>query len=91
MQKQIDICSTCRFGVRNYTSVIGNIPWCCEKHWHCKPGSLASDYVPKPEPKFDGVEYRRHTCPHCQHETATPRITRTTALLAVNLWERRTE
>lgn len=59
MQKQIDICSTCRFGVRNYTSVIGNIPWCCEKHWHCKPGSLASDYVPKPEPKFDGVEYRR--------------------------------
>lgn len=56
MQKQIDICSTCRFGVRNYTSVIGNIPWCCEKHWHCKPGSLASDYVPKPEPKFDGVE-----------------------------------
>lgn len=39
-----------------------------EKHWHCKPGSLASDYVPKPEPKFDGVEYRRHTCPHCQHE-----------------------
>ena len=69
MQKQIDICSTCRFGVRNYyTSAIGNIPWCCEKHWHCKPGSLASDYVPKPEPKFDGVEYRRHTCPHCQHE-----------------------
>lgn len=63
MQKQIDICSTCRFGVRNYTSVIGNIPWCCEKHWHCKPGSLASDYVPKPEPKFDGVKYRRHTCP----------------------------
>jgi hypothetical protein len=50
MQKQIDICSTCRFGVRNYTSVIGNIPWCCEKHWHCKPGSLASDYMPKHEP-----------------------------------------
>ena len=49
MQKQIDICSTCRFGVRNYTSVIGSIPWCCEKHWHCKPGSLASDYMPKPD------------------------------------------
>ena len=50
MQKEINICSTCRFGVRNYTSVIGNIPWCCEKHWHCKPGSLASDYMPKHEP-----------------------------------------
>lgn len=49
MQKQIDICSTCRFGIRNYTSVIGTVPWCCEKHWHCKPGSLASDYVPKPK------------------------------------------
>lgn len=47
MQKQIDICATCRFGVRNYTSVIGNIPWCCEKHWHCKPGTLKIDYVPK--------------------------------------------
>ena len=47
MEKQIKICSTCRFGVKNYTSVIGNIPWCCEKHWHCKPGSLASDYMPK--------------------------------------------
>lgn len=33
MEKQIDICSTCRFGVKNYTSVIGTIPWCCEKHW----------------------------------------------------------
>lgn len=47
MERQIDICSTCRFGVKNYTSVIGTIPWCCEKHWHCKPGSLASDYMPK--------------------------------------------
>ena len=49
MEKQIDICSTCRFGVKNYTSVIGTIPWCCEKHWHCKLGSLASDYMPKGE------------------------------------------
>lgn len=82
MQKQIDICSTCRFGVRNYTSVIGNIPWCCEKHWHCKPGSLASDYVPKPEPKFDGVKYRRHTCRTVSMsgwKTVTPQIIQTTA------------
>ena len=94
MQKQIDICSTCRFGVRNYTSVIGNIPWCCEKHWHCKPGSLASDYVPKPEPKFDGWSIGgtpARTVSMSGWKTATPRITRTTALLAVNLWERRTE
>ena len=47
MEKQIDICSMCRFGIKNYISVIGTIPWCCEKHWHCKPGSLASDYMPK--------------------------------------------
>ena len=47
MDKQIDICSTCRFGVQNYTSIIGNIPWCCEKHWHCKPGTLKMDYMPK--------------------------------------------
>ena len=44
MDKQIDICSTCVFGVKNY---IGNIPWYCEKHWHCKPGTLKSDYLPK--------------------------------------------
>ena len=44
-----DICSTCRLAVKNYTSVIGTIPWCCEKHWHCKPGSLAIDYMPKKE------------------------------------------
>ena len=49
MEKQIDICSMCRFGIKNYISVIGTIPWCCEKHWHCKPGSLASDYMPKGE------------------------------------------
>ena len=47
MQKQIDICATCRFRGRPYPSVIGTIPWCCEKHWHCKPGSLASDFMPR--------------------------------------------
>lgn len=56
MQKQIDICSTCRFGVRNYASVIGNIPWCCDKHWHCKPGSLASDYAPKSESEEEDTD-----------------------------------
>ena len=54
MEKQIDICSTCLFGVKNYTSVIGTVPWCCEKHWHCKPGSLACDYMPKGEALKDG-------------------------------------
>ena len=53
VEPKIDICETCRFGVQNYVSIIGTIPWCCQKHWHCKPGRLASDYVPKPEPKFD--------------------------------------
>lgn len=47
MEKQIDICATCLNGIKNYTSVIGTIPWCCEKHWHCKPGSMAIDYIPK--------------------------------------------
>lgn len=47
MDKQIDICSRCVFGVQNYTSIIGTISWCCEKHWHCKPGTLKIDYVPK--------------------------------------------
>ena len=54
MEKQIDICSMCLFGVKNYASVIGTVPWCCEKHWHCKPGSLASDYMPKREALKDG-------------------------------------
>ena len=54
MEKQIDICSMCLFGVKNYVSVIGTVPWCCEKHWHCKPGSLASDYMPKREALKDG-------------------------------------
>lgn len=47
MEEKIDICATCRFGVQNYVSIIGTIPWCCGKHWHCKPGRLASDYMPK--------------------------------------------
>ena len=53
-EQEIDICSMCRFGIKNYTSVIGTIPWCCEKHWHCKPGSLASDYMLKEEALKDG-------------------------------------
>ena len=56
MEKQIDICSTYLFGVKNYTSVIGTVPWCCEKHWHCKPGSLACDYTQKGEALKDGVD-----------------------------------
>ena len=56
MEKSIDICSTCRFGVKNYASIIGTIPWCCEKHWHCKPGSIASDYMPKKEALKDGKD-----------------------------------
>lgn len=56
VEKQIDTCSMCRFGTKNYTSVIGTIPWCCEKHWHCKPGSLASDYMPKEEALKDGKD-----------------------------------
>lgn len=40
-ESEIDICATCRFGVKNYVSVIGTIPWCRGKHWNCKPGRLA--------------------------------------------------
>lgn len=42
-----DICETCKNKIKNYVSVIGTISWCCEKHWHCKPGSIASDYTPE--------------------------------------------
>ena len=51
MEKQIDICKSCCYSVKNYISVIGTIPYCCEKHWHCKPGSLGIDYKPKAEKK----------------------------------------
>lgn len=47
MEKEIDICATCRFGPKSYGQLIGVLPWFCEKHWHCKPGRLASDYMPK--------------------------------------------
>lgn len=49
MEKEIDICATCRFGPKSYGQLIGVLPWFCEKHWHCKPGRLASDYMPKDE------------------------------------------
>lgn len=49
MAEKIKSCNTCRYAKQNYVSVIGVIPWCCEKHWHCKPGSIASDYMPKKE------------------------------------------
>lgn len=47
MEKEIDICKSCHYAVKNYTSVIGTVPYCCDKHWHCEPGRLASDYMPK--------------------------------------------
>lgn len=47
METQIDICATCQWGVENYASVIGTIPWCCDKHWHCRPGGPACDYMPR--------------------------------------------
>ena len=49
MKREIDICATCVYDQPGYTSVIGTIPHCCDKHWHCKPGSIASDYKPKKE------------------------------------------
>ena len=62
MERKEDICSKCRFAVKNYTSVIGTIPWCCEKHWHCKPGSIASDFMPKIERKATLEDLRDHEC-----------------------------
>lgn len=63
MEHKEDICSKCRFGVRNYTSVIGTVPWCCEKHWHCKPGRIASDFMPKIENQAAAIEdLRDHEC-----------------------------
>ena len=63
MEHKEDICSKCRFGVRNYTSVIGTVPWCCEKHWHCKPGSIASDFMPKVDKQAAAIEdLRDHEC-----------------------------
>lgn len=56
MNREIDICVTCAFGVRNYVSVIGTIPWCCEKHWHCKPGSVARDFIPKEKKKRQNLK-----------------------------------
>lgn len=47
MEKQIDICATCVHDEPGYCSVIGTIPHCCSRHWHCEPGKAAKDYVPK--------------------------------------------
>ena len=49
MEKQIDICATCVHDEPGYCSVIGTIPHCCFRHWHCEPGKAAKDYVPKQE------------------------------------------
>lgn len=49
MEKQIDICATCVHDEPGYCSVIGTIPHCCSRHWHCEPGNAAKDYVPKQE------------------------------------------
>lgn len=49
MKKQIDICATCVHDEPGYCSVIGTIPHCCFRHWHCEPGKAAKDYVPKQE------------------------------------------
>lgn len=49
MEKQIDICATCVYDEPGYCSVIGTIPHCCSRHWHCEPGKAAKDYVPKQE------------------------------------------
>lgn len=49
MEKQIDICATCVHDEPGYCSVIGTIPHCCSRHWHCEPGKAAKDYVHKME------------------------------------------
>jgi len=47
MERETDICASCVYDQPGYCSVIGTIPHCCDKHWHCKPGSIASDYKRK--------------------------------------------
>lgn len=56
MKGETDICATCVYDQPGYTSVIGTIPHCCDKHWHCMPGSIASDYRPKKEAEHAGKE-----------------------------------
>ena len=46
---EMSICAMCRFGPKSYGQMIGVLPWCCEKHWNCKPMILASYYMPKDE------------------------------------------
>lgn len=40
-------CETCRHDTPGYVSIIGTHDHCCEKHYHCRPGSVALDYSPK--------------------------------------------
>lgn len=47
MKKQIDICAMCLYDNPGYCSVIGTIPHCCGKHWHCRPGAEANDFKPQ--------------------------------------------
>ena len=37
-----------------YSSVIGTIPHCCERHWHCRPGAEAKDFKKKPQGVTNG-------------------------------------
>lgn len=53
MQEQIEVCATCKYDIPGYSSVIGTIPHCCERHWHCKPGKDAIDYVPREEDEHE--------------------------------------
>lgn len=55
VEKIVDICKSCMYDEPGYCSVIGTIPHCCERHWHCRPGAEARDYKPK-EPD-DHAEY----------------------------------
>ncbi len=56
-------CKTCRFAIKNYVSVIGTIPYCCEDHWKCRPGAEASLYQPKKKIRDDFSQYAPFTAP----------------------------
>ena len=47
MKSDIDICAMCFHDHPGYCSVIGTIPHCCDRHWHCRPGAEAKDFKPK--------------------------------------------
>lgn len=54
MKNQIDICAMCFHDHPGYSSVIGTIPHCCERHWHCRPGAEAKDFKKKPQGVTNG-------------------------------------